>query len=136
MSESRPVGRPTDYRAEYCEQVIDLGRQGKGHAQIAAALNQSRQTLYDWADAHPEFLGAMTRAKDLAQAWFEDMGQTGLMLPGFNASLWSKQVSCRYPDDYRDVVKQEHSGPKGGPIDVAIGLSDATRALIDELRGS
>lgn len=116
---SAPIGRPTDYRIEYCEQVVELGRQGKGHAQIAAALNQARQTLYDWADAHPEFLDAMTRAKDLSQAWFEDMGQTGLMMPGFNASLWAKQVTCRFRADYADVVKQELSGPNGQPIEVA-----------------
>lgn len=106
-----PAGRPTDYRPEMCEEIIELGRQGKSHAQIAAALDVARQTLRNWAEEHPEFLAAITRAKDLSQAWFEDAGQAGLAMgSGFNASLWAKQVSCRFREDYTDSSKIEHSG--------------------------
>lgn len=110
------AGRPSDYLPEYCERVIELGRQGKSHAQIAAALDVARQTLHNWCDAHPEFLDAMTRARDLAQAWWEDKGQGGLETPGFNASLWSKQVSCRFRADYTDTQRTELTGKNGGPI--------------------
>ncbi len=97
-----PAGRPTDYRPEMCGQVVELGRQGKSHAQIAAALGVARKTLYEWQERYPEFSDAITHAKDLAQAWFEDMGQSGLVMPGFNASLWAKQVSCRFREDYTE----------------------------------
>lgn len=107
------MSRPTLYLPDYCEQVIELGRQGKSHAQIAAALGVSRQTLYNWQDAHPEFLDAITHARDLAQAWFEDKGQEGLATPGFNASLWAKQVSARFPDDYTERTKRELTGGDG-----------------------
>lgn len=107
------MGRPTDYRPEYCERVIELGRAGKSHAQIAADLDVARQTLRNWAEEHPEFLAAITRARDLAQAWFEDKGQAGLETPGFNASLWAKQVSCRFREDYTETSKTELSGPGG-----------------------
>lgn len=109
-------GRPTDYRAKYCAQVIELGRDGKSKAQIAAALDVARNTLDNWAKANPEFLSAMTRAQDLAQAWFEDKGQDGLETPGFNASLWAKQVSCRFRDDYTDASRRELSGPGGADL--------------------
>lgn len=110
------TGRPTDYLPEYCERVIELGREGKSHAQIAADLDVSRQTLHNWAAVHPEFMDAITRARDLAQAWFEDRGQKGLETPGFNASLWAKQVSCRFRDDYTEVQKREVTGANGGPV--------------------
>lgn len=110
------MSRPTDYRPEYCEQVVELGRQGKSHAQIAAALDVARQTLHNWAAVHPEFLDAITRARDLAQAWFEDKGQEGLTTSGFNASLWAKQVSCRFRDDYTDTQRTELTGKNGGPV--------------------
>lgn len=117
-------GRPTEYRKEMCEQVIELGRIGKSHAQIASTLDVSRETLYTWQDTYPDFLDAITRARQLAQAWFEDMGQAGLVMPNFSASLWAKQVSCRFPDDYREVTRQELTGKDGQPIRVKREASD------------
>jgi hypothetical protein len=111
-----PAGRPTSFRPEYCDRVIELGREGKSHAQIAASLDVARQTLHNWASAHPEFLDAITHARDLSQAWWEDAGQSGLTTPGFNASLWAKSVSARFPADYTERSKQEHSGPNGTPL--------------------
>lgn len=124
------AGQPTKYRAGHCQQVIELGRQGKSHAQIAAALDVSRQTLHNWAHDHPEFLDAITHARDLSQAWFEDKGQSGLETPGFNASLWAKQVSARFPDDYTEKRRTELTGANGGPIVTASELSDDALAKI------
>jgi hypothetical protein len=98
----KQMGRPTDYNPGYCQRVIELGREGKSKAQIAADLDVARQTLDNWAAAHSEFLDALTRARDLAQAWWEDKGQDGLEKTGFNASLWAKQVSCRFREDYTE----------------------------------
>ena len=102
-------GRPTDYKPEHCERVIALGRLGKSHAQIAADIDVSRNTLYNWQAEHPEFLGAITYARDLAQAWWENVGQGQMIEPmqGFSAALFAKQVSCRFPDDYTDKNKTE-----------------------------
>lgn len=111
------MSRPTLYLPEYCERVIELGREGKSPAQIAAALDVSRAVLYLWCETHPEFLTAFTRARDLSQAWFEDKGQAGLETPGFNASLWAKQVSARFPDDYTERQKRELTGAGGGPVE-------------------
>lgn len=107
------MGRPTDYRPEFCERVIDLGRDGKSHAQIASALDVSRQTLHNWADTIPAFLDAITRARDESQAWWENKGQEGITSPGFNASLWAKSMSARFPDDYTERQKRELSGKDG-----------------------
>lgn len=131
-------GRPTKYRPEYCEQVIELGRLGKSPAQIAAALDVARATLTNWAEDHPDFLAALTRAYDLSQAWFEDRGQEGLTAPGFNANLWAKQVSSRFADDYTSKSKTEVTGPNGSPLGPAVIVippdmspSDAARAYQD-----
>jgi hypothetical protein len=108
-----PAGRPTDYLPEHCQQVLDLGREGKSHAQIAAELGVARQTLHNWAAQHPEFMDAITHARDLAQSWWETKGQDGLEKPGFNASLWAKSVSARFPDDYTERQKRELTGAGG-----------------------
>ncbi len=100
-------GRPTDYRPEYCEQVIELGRDGKSVAQIAAELGVCRNTLNNWADAHPEFLTAFTRARDLSLAWWEGTAQSNLATSGFNASLWSRSMAARFPADYTERNQTE-----------------------------
>jgi hypothetical protein len=119
-------GRPTLYDPAYCERVIELGKEGKSPVQIACALDVARATLYAWADEHPEFLTAFTRAKEFAQAWFEDQGQAGLAMPTgqFNANLWKKQVECRFREDYTEQTRTELTGANGGPVKV-----DATVAL-------
>lgn len=107
--DKKPVGRPTDYRPEFCDRVIELGKLGKSHAQMASDLDVCRNTLYAWQSAHPEFMSAMLRARDYAQAWFEDIAQANMVAPiqGFSATLWAKQVSCRFADDYTDKSKTD-----------------------------
>ena len=112
----RPVGRPTAYREEYCERVIALGRLGKSKAQIAADLDVTRNTLKNWAAEHPEFLTAMERAEDLAIAWWEDSGQAGMFVRGFNAALWSRSMAARFPADYREERRMELTGAGGVPL--------------------
>lgn len=118
-------GRPSDYTPLYCEQVIELGRAGKSVTQIAAELDVNRDTIYEWVKVHPEFSDAITRSKQLAQAWWENAGQNGLLMPGFNASLWAKQVSCRFREDYAETSKHEITGKDGGPI-ITKKLQDMT----------
>lgn len=109
-------GRPPTYRPEMCEEVVELGRSGKSHAQISAALGVSREAVRNWQHKFPEFSEAMQWARDLAQAWWEDKGQDGLVMPGFNASLWAKQVSCRFREDYTEKTQQEITGADGAPL--------------------
>lgn len=111
------MARPTDYDAKYCEAVVELGRLGKSRAYIAAKLGVARQTLHNWERAYPEFLDAMDHARDLAQMWWEEEGQVGMAKQGFNASIWSRSMAARFPDDWREVRATEHSGPGGKPIE-------------------
>lgn len=89
-------GRPTDYREDFCARVIELGREGKSKAQIAAALDVSRDTVHEWTKKHPEFSDAIKRAEELALAWWEDAGQMGMMRQGFNATAFIFQMKNRF----------------------------------------
>jgi len=111
-------GRPTDYDASYCDAVIAAGAEGKSVTWIAHSLGVVKQTLFNWMDKHPEFLDAMTRAKQASQVWWEDEGQKGMTAQGFNASVWSRSMAARFPDDWREVKGSEISGPNGAPIAV------------------
>lgn len=100
------MARPTEYELSHCEAVIELGKNGKSKAQMASHFDVSRQTIDNWAAAYPEFLEALTRAMAHCQAWWEDKGQAGLVVPGFNAAVWKKSVEARFRDDYTERQEQ------------------------------
>lgn len=111
------VGRPSDYRPEHCQQVIELGKQGKSVTQMACALDVAKSTLYLWEQNIPEFSDALTRARQWSQDWWENKGQGGLDSGGFNASLWSRSMAARFPEDYTERQKRELTGGNGGPVE-------------------
>lgn len=110
------MARPTVYKPEYCDLVVDLGRQGKSVVQMACAIDVVRSTLYEWCKDHPEFSDAFTRAKQLSQDWWENQAQCGLTADRFNAQLWSRSMAARFPEDYQERKGVELSGPGGADI--------------------
>jgi len=109
-----PAGRPTDYDPSYCDVVVSLGRDGKSLAQMCAHFDIARQTIDNWAAAHPDFLEALSRAKVHAQAWWEETGVKGMTADKFNSAVWTKSMQARFRDDYTE--RQEVTGANGGPI--------------------
>jgi hypothetical protein len=119
-----PAGRPTDYKPEYCDLVLQWGRDGKSKAWMAAELDVTRQTLENWEKAHPEFLDAITRAMLKSQQWWEDKGQTGITLQGFGASVWSRSMAARFPDDWREKTETKQT------VDLTYGTKDQRDATV------
>lgn len=111
------MARPTDYLPEYCDTVVELGKQGKSVVQMACALDVVKQTLHNWAAEHPEFLDAFTRAKQHSQDWWETKAMDNLSGGALNAALWSRSMAARFPDDYTERQKRELTGKDGGPVE-------------------
>jgi len=132
VAEKRPPWRPSSYRPEFCERVIELGRMGYSPAQIADDLDVLRETLYDWAGVHPDFSTAFTRAKVAAQAYWERKGHDGMSADKFNALVWKTSMQARFRDDYTEKRINEHTGPDGGPIKHEATTVDASALSADE----
>lgn len=66
------AGRPTKYKKEYCEQVIEYMRKGKSLTSFAAFIGTHRQVVYGWMNRHPAFKDACKVAQELSQEWWED----------------------------------------------------------------
>lgn len=128
-------GRPTGYRPEYCERVIELGRTGASVVEMAAEIGVARATLEaNWTANHPEFLEAFTQAKQLSQVWWERMGRENLIVPQgitFQATVWSRSMAARFPADWRESSKTEISGPNGGPIESSIKVEFLAPGEVD-----
>jgi hypothetical protein len=76
--------------------------------------------------SHPEFLEATTHARDLAQQWWEDAGQVGMLTPGFNASVWAKNISARFREDWSE---SKHIVHEEGPNRAAARMDTDSRIL-------
>ena len=98
------------FKPEYCEQVIELGKQGKSAAQMASHFGICRFTIDKWAADIPEFGEAYAIARAHCQAWWEDAGQSGMYLEKFNAAVWKKSVESRFKDDYTERQELKHEG--------------------------
>lgn len=110
------VGRPTEYKPEFCELVVELGKKGYSEAQIAAEIGVTRKTLKNWEDQYPEFFYWNGLSKEHAQAWWESLAQNQMLAPtpGFSSGLWAKSMSARFRDDYTERTKQEVTGDLSG----------------------
>lgn len=122
----RRGGRPSKYSPEMCRRVHEAGNRGASVSQMARALGVSRQTLENWAKAHPEFLDTYAHARVASQAWWEDLGQANVINPHFNARLYAAEMCRRFPQDYtwhpratRDETAIEHIEVKRIIVDPA-----------------
>lgn len=120
----RPVGRPSVYNPSMCQQVIEWGKLGKSKAWMAAELHITRDTLWQWISVYPEFSDAIQIAELHSQKWWEDMGQQGMLMPGFNAGIWTKSMNARFRKDWGETKTTEITGAGGGPIEVSVQKID------------
>ena len=118
LTGTKPVkvhpGRPSKYKPEYCDRVIQLGAEGMSQVQIAVELGVGRTTMLSWCDQHSEFKEALSFAKDLEQAFWEQIGKDALYADKFQYGVWKKSMESRFKQDYTE--RQEVSGPDGRPI--------------------
>jgi len=67
-----PGGRPTDYKPEYCEMLIEHMAKGFSFETFGATIRVARSTVFLWAEKHQEFSDAKKLAFDLCQLWWEE----------------------------------------------------------------
>ena len=61
-----PAGRPTEYKAEYCEVAATMALNGATDAEIADELSVSVMSLWRWRGKYPEFREALRYGKENA----------------------------------------------------------------------
>ncbi len=63
-------GRPTDYKEEYCEEIIDYFKTCEEFPTLAgfcAKIGICKQTMHTWAKQHSEFLDAIRKTKAMQE---------------------------------------------------------------------
>jgi DNA-binding XRE family transcriptional regulator len=130
------IGRPTKYDPDkMIPAVLEVGASGGSKAEMAVAIDVSRETLYQWMREKPDFSDAIKKAELLSQVWWEKLGKKGAYgeVNNFNATSFIFNMKNRFREDWRDVRQTEVTGEKGGPVQVEAIAIDS-RALSAEQR--
>lgn len=90
------VGRPTDYKPEFCQKVIEMGKRGLSIAEVACALDKVRSTLWEWEQSFPEFSIAMDKYRENAEAWWCKSGHQNIDNKQYNSALYNIQMQNRF----------------------------------------
>lgn len=101
-----PAGRrgpETKYSPDMCTVILDIARTGGHIAKMLVELGVCKDTFYRWQKQFPEFKEAVERAKDISQAFYEELGLRGLTgdIPHFNATVYALVMNNKFGDDYR-----------------------------------
>lgn len=125
----RERGRPPrEFKPEYCDKIIEVGRDGGGVAKMCLECNiGSYSTFYKWLDEYPEFAEAYAEAKTISLAFHEDILLAGALgrIKGYNFNSVAMIMNNKFPDFYKRGTGQ------GANTEINIGSINS----IDNLSG-
>lgn len=129
------LGRPTKYKPEFCQIVIDELKQGASIEELVAVLDVNKDTIYEWIKKHQDFSDAINIGVERSKAWWLKVGRAGAVnKTSVNPALWFMNMKNRF--GWRD--KLEHSGDKENPLSVDVSvirseiLKDITKVKADK----
>ena len=113
LKPKHPGGRPTAYRPEFGEMIIEAMATGLSAEAAAAKIGVSARSLFNWQKEHPEFLQSVQEGRHRALLWWETRAlEMARGEPG-NAQmvmLGLKNRSRAPSGWHHDSQRVEHSG--------------------------
>jgi hypothetical protein len=102
------TGRPTDYRPEYCDLIVEKARElGLSVTAFAGVIGVSRETVYAWIKSYSAFSDAASRARSARVLWWEL--KLGRSRKGAETTAAIFALKNADPTEWRDVKHTEHS---------------------------
>lgn len=105
-------GRPTLYKTEYDQMLINHMSQGLSFESFAGLVDVDRDTIYNWVQIHPSFSDAKKRAQEKCRIFWEKLGvglAFGKVKDG-NSTAWIYNMKCRFREHWGDTTRIEQSG--------------------------
>ena len=90
------MARPTKYKPEMCETVIELMKDGASKCEVAAKLEIDESTLYAWTKENEEFSKTIKRGEQLSKAWWQERGRLELKNKDFSYTGWYMNMKNRF----------------------------------------
>jgi hypothetical protein len=104
-------GRPTGYSVDRGAELIGLMATGLSISAAAAAMGFHRDTIYEWADRHPEFSDALKRGRGVRVLRLEREMLAGESGPYVTARIFALKNAC--PEEWREKTEIKHDAPSG-----------------------
>jgi hypothetical protein len=125
-----PAGRPSKFKEEFCQLVIDCGREGMSKAEMSAEIGINYDTFDRWQNEIPQFTEAVKEAVRLSQAWWEKNGRIATFggHEGFNATSYIFQMKNRFPQDWRDKRDIDHTSSDNSMKPQTIVITGAAKS--------
>ena len=128
---SKPTGRPSKYKPEYDQMLIDHMASGLSFESFAGLIHVCDDTLREWEKVHPSFSASKKIGFARNRLWWEQMGNAHIThtdskfesTPKLNSTVFIFNMKNRFPKEWRDRTEVKST--------VKID-SEAIRALSDE----
>jgi hypothetical protein len=128
-----PGGRPSLFKPEVANEICQRLSKGEPLSVICEDDHiPTFQTVYNWEKAHPEFLEASTRARQIGTHFLAYDSLRIADDPTIDPANKRIMVDTRLrligkwnSKQYGEKVQQEVSGPEGGPLVVISGVPRA-----------
>lgn len=105
--ENQPAtGRPSEYRPEYCDMVLEFMGQGYSLTAFAGSIRMARVTVYEWIKRHPAFANAVARARPARVAALE--AKLLRSRKGAETSAAMFALKNADPTEWRDLKHTQH----------------------------
>lgn len=104
----RKVGRPTDFKPEYGDRILELMTEGLSLAAAAAEIDVHRQRVYEWLEKHPEFADTVRLAQAKRQNFLERRLLKADVGPVVTSTIFALKNAG--PEDWREKQEVQHSG--------------------------
>ena len=125
-------GRPTKYEPEFCERVIEFMSKGYSKEACAGELEITKDTLYQWEKAHPDFSDSLKAGLELSRKFWEKTAIENIVYnqkgKKADAVLWIFNMKNRFGwTDKKEIeIGQETRKQFGFKLDVNPDLVDET----------
>lgn len=125
--EENKSGRPTKYKPEMCETIVELMREGASKTEVCAEIGISKETMKQWTTPESdyyvkEFSDSVKQGVELSKAWWLKKGRIGIDADKFNATPWVFNMKNRF--GWRDKTETDITS-KGEKIEgLAVTFKD------------
>ena len=136
LTAARPRGRPSLYRSEYCDEIIEFMATGLSVKAFAGKIGVSRDTIAQWSYVHADFSEALHAGKAKACHYWERLARrAGSCSKGAgNVAIIMFALRNFGPDDWG--ARSTRALPGGachGPVKVVQSRHEIERSIMAKL---